>query len=139
MTMYQGGCPSFSAFMNSTEAQPEKASANIPTSPRTLKRFRSVFLSRSVEGIVEIFQSVRYVRFEAEFLETHRRFVLDGLAAAVLPDFTIREERRRGLVVELPGPPLGREIYFLKRRGRPLPAGVDLFLKTLSRTIADLR
>ncbi|MDE2038645.1 MAG: substrate-binding domain-containing protein [Elusimicrobia bacterium] len=62
----------------------------------------------------------RDVRFEAEFLETHRRFVLDGLAAAVLPDFSIRDERRRGLLVELPGPPLGREIYFLKRRGRPL-------------------
>lgn len=80
----------------------------------------------------------RDVRYEAEFLETHRRFVLDGVAAAVLPDFTIREEWRRGRVVRLPGPPLGREIHFLKRRGRPLPRGVELFLRTLARTIRAL-
>lgn len=80
----------------------------------------------------------RDVRFEAEFLETHRRFVLDGLAAAVLPDFVVAEEEKAGRVVRLPGPKLGREIWFLKRRGRPLPAGVDAFLKEVGRTLRAL-
>lgn len=80
----------------------------------------------------------RDVRFEAEFLETHRRFVLDGLAAAVLPDFVVADEHKAGRVVRLPGPKLGREIWFLKRRGRPLPAGVEDFLKDVARTIRQL-
>lgn len=67
----------------------------------------------------------RDIRYEAEFLETHRQFVLQGLAAGVLPDWVMREEFRRGKVVRLPGPPLGREIYFLKRKGRVLPRAVD--------------
>jgi DNA-binding transcriptional LysR family regulator len=80
----------------------------------------------------------RDVRFEAEFLETHRRFVLDGLAAAVLPDFVVADEAKAGRVLRLPGPKLGREIWFLKRRGRPLPAGVDAFLKDLTKTLKSL-
>lgn len=80
----------------------------------------------------------RDVRFEAEFLETHRRFVLDGLAAAVLPDFVVAEEQKAGRVVRLPGPKLGREVWFLKRRGRPLPSGVEEFLKNVARTVREL-
>src|SRR5581483_358047 len=37
----------------------------------------------------------RQVRFEAEFLETHRRLVLDGLAVGVLPDLVVREELKK--------------------------------------------
>jgi DNA-binding transcriptional LysR family regulator len=77
----------------------------------------------------------REIQYEGEFLETHRRFVLDGIAAAVLPDFVIRKEWRAGLVRQLPGPPLGRQIYFFKRRGRPLPAAVDEFLSVMIRSI----
>ena len=80
-------------------------------------------------------ESPRLIQYEGEFLETHRRYVLDGIAAAVLPDFTIRREEKAGLVARLPGPPLGREIYFLKRRGRPLPKDVDVFLSVLERSI----
>lgn len=80
----------------------------------------------------------RDIRFEGEFLETHRRFVLDGVAAAVLPDFVIREELKRGEVVQLSGPRLGREIYFFKRRARPLPEAVEHFLAALKRSIRSL-
>jgi DNA-binding transcriptional LysR family regulator len=80
----------------------------------------------------------REIQYEGEFLETHRRFVLDGIAAAVLPDFVIRKEWRAGLVRQLPGPPLGRQIYFIKRRGRPLPAAVDEFLAVMTRSIKRL-
>jgi DNA-binding transcriptional LysR family regulator len=76
----------------------------------------------------------REIRFEGEFLETHRRFVLDGLAAAVLPDFVVKGER----LLKLKGPPLGREIYFIKRRARPLPKSVDLFVGILVKTIKRL-
>ncbi len=80
----------------------------------------------------------RYVQYEGEFLETHRRFVLDGIAAAVLPDFVLRKEWRAGQVVQLPSPPLGREIYFFKRRGRPLPPAVDLFLDVMKGAIKKI-
>jgi DNA-binding transcriptional LysR family regulator len=80
-------------------------------------------------------ESPRDIRYEGEFLETHRRFALDGIAAAVLPDFSVERERRAGLLARLPGPPLGREIYFLKRRGRPLPKSVEGFVETVARSI----
>jgi DNA-binding transcriptional LysR family regulator len=117
---------------------PEKAEDALKLPFVAPRYFRADPSEPSVDGFPDQ-RLPRDIRFEAEFLETHRRFVLDGLAAAVLPDFTIRDEWRRGRVVRLPGPPLGREIYFLKRRGRPLPPGVDLFLRVLSRTISELR
>lgn len=80
-------------------------------------------------------ESPRRIQYEGEFLETHRRFALDGIAAAVLPDFTVAREWKAGLLARLPGPPLGREIYFLKRRGRPLPKSVDAFVETVARSI----
>jgi DNA-binding transcriptional LysR family regulator len=80
----------------------------------------------------------RRIQYEGEFLETHRRYVLDGIAAAVLPDFVVRREWRAGVVSRLPGPPLGREIYFFKRRDRPLPQSVAIFVAALERTIKRL-
>ena len=77
----------------------------------------------------------RLIQYEGEFLETHRRFALDGIAAAVLPDFTVKRELKAGLLARLPGPPLGREIFFLKRRGRPLPKSVDAFVETVAKSI----
>lgn len=76
----------------------------------------------------------REIRFEGEFLETHRRFVLDGLAAAVLPDFVVKGEK----LLRLRGPALGREIYFIKRRARPLPKSVDRFVDIMVKTIKRL-
>jgi DNA-binding transcriptional LysR family regulator len=67
----------------------------------------------------------RDVRYRAELFETHRVFALSGLCAAVLPDGAVEDERRRGLLVPLPGPRLGREIYFFKRKGRVLPAAAE--------------
>ena len=80
----------------------------------------------------------RDIRYEGEFLETHRRFVLDGVAAAVLPDLVMREAFERGRVVRLPGPPLHRDIYFLKRRSRSLPKEVDAFLASVRRVVREL-
>ena len=77
----------------------------------------------------------RQIQYEGEFLETHRRFVLDGIASAVLPDFVIAKELRSGLVKRMPGPKLGRDIYFFKRRGRPLPKAVDEFLAVMRKAI----
>lgn len=80
----------------------------------------------------------RNIQYEGEFLETHRRYVLEGVAAAVLPDFVIREECKRGEAVRLPGPRLGREIYFLRRRARPLPPAVEEFVTALQAAIRRL-
>lgn len=121
------------------------AKGKIPTTARDVLKlpfvapryFRADPSEPSVDGFPDQ-RLPRDVRFEAEFLETHRRFVLDGLAVAVLPDFVVAEEVKAGRVVRLPGPKLGREIWFLKRRGRPLPAGVDLFLKTVGKTLRSL-
>jgi len=79
----------------------------------------------------------RRILYEGEFLETHRRFVVEGLAAAVLPDFVIRQEFKKKKVVRLPGPKLGREIYFFKRAGRPLPAQVDEFVNAVRRAVEE--
>lgn len=91
----------------------------------------------SVDGFPDQ-EHPRHIRYEAEFLETHRRFVLDGLAVAVLPDIVIREERKAGRVVQLSGPPIYREIYFFKRRGRPLHPSVEVLLGFLRKTIRGL-
>ncbi len=80
-------------------------------------------------------ENPRRVQYEGEFLETHRRYALDGIAAAVLPDFLIRRELKQGLVVRLPGPPLGRDIYLIKRRGRALPKSVDEFVSAVATAI----
>ncbi len=69
----------------------------------------------------------RNIQYEAEFLETHRRFVLDGLAAAVLPDIVVKDARAQNTVMRFPGPRLGREIYFFKRKGRALASAVHYF------------
>ena len=91
----------------------------------------------SVDGYPDQ-RTPRHVQYEGEFLETHRRFVLDGIAAAVLPDFVIRKEWRAGQVLQLPSPPLGREIFFFKRRGRPLPPAVDVFLDVMKSAIKKI-
>ncbi len=80
-------------------------------------------------------ESPRHIQYEGEFLETHRRYALDGIAAAVLPDFVIKREWRQGRLTRLPGPELGREIYFLKRRGRPLPRSVESFIDIVALSI----
>jgi len=80
----------------------------------------------------------RNIQYEGEFLETHRRYVLEGLAAAVLPDFVMRPEWRAGRVARLPGPELGRSIYFFRRRSRPLPKAVEEFVGVLSASIRKL-
>ncbi|MBI3547995.1 MAG: LysR family transcriptional regulator [Elusimicrobia bacterium] len=80
----------------------------------------------------------RNVQYEGEFLETHRRFVLDGLAVAVLPDLVIEEEWKRGLVTRLEeGPRISREVYLFKRRSRPLPQAVEAFAASLRKAIKD--
>jgi DNA-binding transcriptional LysR family regulator len=78
----------------------------------------------------------RDVRYRAELFETHRVFALSGLCAAVLPDGAVEDESRRGLLVALPGPRLGREIYFFKRKGRVLPAAADEINAGLRRELA---
>jgi DNA-binding transcriptional LysR family regulator len=78
----------------------------------------------------------REIRYRAEFLETHRRLALAGLCAAVLPDGVAQEDERRGRLVALPGPPLGRELYFFKRKGRNLPKVAEEINAGLRRELA---
>ncbi len=77
----------------------------------------------------------REIQYEAEFLETHRRFVLSGLCVGVLPDLVMEEDRKRGVVVALKGPPIHREIFWFKRRGRVLPKAVDALIASIRRAI----
>lgn len=88
----------------------------------------------SVDGFPDHRQP-RDIVIEGEFLETHRRFVLDGIAAAVLPDLVIKEELKGRKVLRFEGPPIAREIYFLKRRARALPKLVDEFCALIRREI----
>lgn len=81
----------------------------------------------------------RQIRYRAELLETHRRLALEGLCAAVLPDGVVAEERGRGRLVRLPGPPLGRELYFFKRKGRSLPGVLEDVNAALRRSLARWR
>ena len=96
--------------------------------------FRSDPSSPSPDGFPD-HQHERNVQFAAEFLETHRRFVIDGLAVSVLPDLVVREELKRGQIVQLKGPKIQRDIFFFKRRSRPLPKVVDAFLASLRKSI----
>jgi DNA-binding transcriptional LysR family regulator len=80
----------------------------------------------------------RRIRYEVEFLETHRRFVLSGLCAGVLPDIVMKKELERGEVVILPSPAIRREIHLLRRRGRTLPKAADLLIDGVRRTIREL-
>jgi DNA-binding transcriptional LysR family regulator len=79
----------------------------------------------------------RAIQYEAEFLETHRRFVLSGLCVGVLPDLVMAEERRAGKVVILPGPAIHREIYWFKRRDRVLPKAVEVLIASVRRAIGE--
>ncbi|MDE2314109.1 MAG: substrate-binding domain-containing protein, partial [Elusimicrobia bacterium] len=80
----------------------------------------------------------RRIQYEGEFMETHKRFVLDGLAAAVLPELVIRKEWKKGGLLRFDGPRLGREIYFFKRRGRSLPSAADYFCDLLRAFLREL-
>lgn len=81
----------------------------------------------------------RNIQYEGEFLETHRRFVLDGLCAAVLPDFVVADSLKRGHVLQLKSPPLGREIYFLHRKGRPLPEIASQIRTAIAHQLKNLK
>jgi DNA-binding transcriptional LysR family regulator len=70
----------------------------------------------------------RKIRYEVEFLETHRKFVLSGLCVGVLPDLVMKDAVKRGEVVVLPGPPIEREIYWFRRRDRVLPKAVEFLV-----------
>ena len=96
--------------------------------------FRSDPASPSPDGFPDR-QHDRNVHFAAEFLETHRRFVLDGLAVGVLPDLVVREELKRREILQLGGPTLRREVFFFKRKGRPLPRSVEAFIASLRKSI----
>lgn len=78
----------------------------------------------------------RDIRYRAEFLETHRRLAVAGLCAAVLPDGVAEGDRRGGRLRRLPGPPLGRELYFFQRKGRTLPPVVGELNAGLRRALA---
>ncbi len=79
----------------------------------------------------------RDIHYGAEFLETHRRFVLEGVAVGVLPDLVMQKALARGAVRRLPGPRIYREIFFIKRRGRPLPGLVEDLLSGVRKAIAN--
>ncbi|MBI5630761.1 MAG: LysR family transcriptional regulator [Elusimicrobia bacterium] len=100
--------------------------------------FQSDPTEPSIDGFPD-HRALRNIQYEGEFLETHRRYVIDGLAAAVLPDFVIRREWKAGQVLRLEvGPRLGRDIYFIKRKTRPLPRAVEHFLGVLKKTLTLL-
>ncbi len=80
----------------------------------------------------------REIQYEAEFLETHRRFVLQGLCVGVLPDLVMADDLKRGAVTALKGPPIHREIFWFKRRDRVLPKAVELLIAGVRRMIRDL-
>ncbi|MBI3554296.1 MAG: LysR family transcriptional regulator [Elusimicrobia bacterium] len=88
----------------------------------------------SVDGFPD-HRHPRSVVVEGEFLETHRRFVLDGITAGVLPDLVIKDEFNARKVVRFDGPPIAREIYFLKRRSRALPKLADELCAAVRREI----
>lgn len=61
----------------------------------------------------------RDIRYEAESLEAHRRFVLEGLCVGVLPELVMTG---RSDVAALPSPAIRRDVFCLKRKGRALGA-----------------
>ncbi len=91
--------------------------------------------ARSADGFPDE-RLARKIRYRAEFLETHRRLALAGLCAAVLPDGVVREDCRRGRLVALPGPALGREVYIFKRKGRVLAPVAEELNAGLRRALA---
>lgn len=84
------------------------------------RQFEGDPASPSPDGFPD-FRLRREIRYRAELLETHRRLALQGLCAAVLPDGVVKDERRLRRLIRLPGPRLGRELFFFKRKGRDLP------------------
>lgn len=98
------------------------------------RSFKAVGSSPSADGFPDR-KHPRTVQYEAEFLETHRRFVLSGLCVGVLPDLVVEQELRRGEVVALTGPPLHREVYCIRRRDRALPKAVDAFIAGVRKAI----
>jgi DNA-binding transcriptional LysR family regulator len=99
--------------------------------------FRAAPAAASADGYPDQ-KHPRAIQYEAEFLETHRRFVLSGLCVGVLPDLVVEDERRAGKVVALKGPPIHREIYWIKRRDRVLPKAVDLLVAGVRRAIREI-
>ena len=81
----------------------------------------------------------RDVRYEAEFLETHRRFVLEGLCVGVLPDLVVAREAARGEVVGLPGPALHRDVYCFTRRGRSLPKATAFLIESTRKAVSAFK
>lgn len=75
----------------------------------------------------------RNIQYEGEFLETHRRFALEGLCAAVLPDLVVKDNHKE--LMRLEGPVIHRDIYFFKRRSRPLPKAVNEFCDLIQSAI----
>jgi len=117
------------------KGRPPKSWDQILALPHVAPRyFRSDPSSASPDGFPDHRHS-RNVQYAAEFMETHRRFVIDGLAVSVLPDLVVREELKRGHVVQLKGPKIDRDIFFFKRRSRPLPKAVDTFIALLRKSI----
>lgn len=80
----------------------------------------------------------REIQYEAEFLESHRRFVLQGLCVGVLPDLVMADDLRRGLVSVRKSPPIHREIFWFKRRDRALPKAVELLVAGVRRKIREI-
>ncbi|MBI4061303.1 MAG: LysR family transcriptional regulator [Elusimicrobia bacterium] len=98
------------------------------------RAFRPTRADASADGYPD-HKHPRSIQYEAEFLETHRRFVMSGLCVGVLPDLVMAEERGRGEVVVLKGPPIHREVYCLKRRGRVLPQAVEFLIESIRKAI----
>ena len=80
----------------------------------------------------------RKIRYEADSLESHRRFVLAGLCVGVLPDLVMEAERRRGDVVALEGPAVHRDVWCFRRAGRILPPAVETLVAAVRRSIRSL-
>jgi len=74
----------------------------------------------------------RRVQYETDLLETHRRFVLDGLCIGVLPDFVMGKN-----AVALEGPPIFRDIYFFMRRGRVLPKAAEFLIASVKTAVKN--
>ena len=74
----------------------------------------------------------RRIVFQADSLEAHRRFVLQGLCVGVLPDLVMAGETG---VVPLEGPTIVREIWCFRRRGRPLPKAGEFLVDCLRRSL----
>jgi DNA-binding transcriptional LysR family regulator len=77
----------------------------------------------------------RNIAYEAEFLETHRRFVLEGLCVGVLPDLVMVGEKG---VVALPGPALHRDVWCFRRRGRALPRATAFLVECVRKAVGAL-